>query len=265
MNEKDIKQYESKMHGQYTYMKTLSLRSNAFYSFLLLAIIICLALLPFIYVQVYSSASFSIQTQQQKEIIYAPIAGKITQWGIVNNRPVRKGDTVYRFSQPLLAQATASNPTAQNLSATSVVANISGTGYIMEGLQVGSNIQGGQKIAEIIPDSGLLVICYVSPKDIAYIKPGQEVQLQVDAYNYFQWGMVKASVVEIQNDLVMSEQGAFYSVYCKLSSEQLQQRNGAKGKLLKGMSGKANFLQNKKSLWQLLFTKVNEWFNPKAS
>jgi multidrug resistance efflux pump len=266
MNEKEIKQYESKMHGQYTYMKTLSLRSNAFYSFLLLAIIVCFALLPFIYVQVYSTASVSIQPLQHKETIYAPVAGKITQWGIANNRPIKKGDTICQFSQEFLAQLGAVNPLAQNpRSNNAVVANISGTGYITEGLQVGSNIQGGQKIAEIIPDSGLLAVCYVSPKDIAYVKPGQKVQLQVDAYNYYEWGMVNASVTEVLNDLVTSEHGSFYMVYCKLGSEHLQQRNGNRGKLLKGMTGKANFLQNKKSLWQLLFTKVNEWFNPKAS
>jgi HlyD family secretion protein len=259
MSEKDIKQYRPQMHVQYTYMKTLSLRSNAFYSFLLLAIIATFAVLPFVYVQVSSSAPLAIQPKEQKETVFSPAGGKITYWGLVNNRPINKGDTIYQYSQELFGLQGSNTRTG------SVIANISGTGHIMEGLQVGSFVQGGQKVAEILPDSGLLAVCYVSPKDIAYVKIGQQVQLQIDSYNYYEWGMLNATVNEIFTDLVLIENRPFYIVHCKMGRDFLTLKNGHVGKLLKGMTGRANFVQGKKSLWQLLFTKVNEWFNPKAS
>jgi hypothetical protein len=264
MSEKDIKQYRPQMHGQYTYMKTLSLRSNAFYSFLLLAIIAIFAVLPFVYVQVSSSAPVAIQPKQQKETVFAPAGGKIIYWGLVNNRPINKGDTIYQYSQELFGLQ-GSNQTLPNTRTGSVIANISGTGHVVEGLQVGSFVLGGQKVAEILPDSGLLAVCYVSPKDIAYVKIGQNVQLQIDSYNYYEWGMLNGTVAEIYKDLVLIENRPFYIVHCKMEHDFLTLKNGYVGKLLKGMTGKANFVQGKKSLWQLLFTKVNDWFNPKAS
>lgn len=264
MSEKDIKEYRPQMHVQYTYMKTLSLRSNAFYSFLLLAIIVVFAVLPFVYVEVSTSAPISIQSKQPKETVFAPAGGKITYWGFASNQPIHKGDTIYQYSQELFGLQP-SNPTASSTRKGYVIANISGTGHIAEGLQLGSYIQGGQKVAEILPDSGLLAVCYVSPRDIAFVRPGQNVQLQIDSYNYYDWGMLNGSVTEIFKDLVFIENRPFYIVHCKMERDFLTLKNGYVGKLLKGMTGKANFIQGKKSLWQLLFTKVNEWFNPKAS
>jgi len=261
MNEKDIKEYRPQMHGQYTYMKTLSLRSNAFYTFLLLAIIAIFVALPFIYVEVSSTAAVAIQPQQQKETIYAPAFGKVIYWGVANNKPVKKGDTIYQYSQELPGLKDGSS----QIRTGSVVANISGTGHIMEGLQAGSFVQGGQKVAEILPDSGLQAVCYVSPKDIAYIRVGQKVQLQIDSYNYYEWGMLNATVTEMIQDVALIENRPYYIVYCKMDRDFLTLKNGYVGKLLKGMTGRANFIQNKKSLWQLLFTKVNDWFDPKAS
>lgn len=146
-----------------------------------------------------------------------------------------------------------------------VIANISGTGYNTEGIQVGTFVQGGQKIAEIIPDNNLIAICLVSPKDIGYIKENQKVRLQIDAYNYYDWGTINGFVSEIIKDVSIVDNKPFYIVHCRINKTYLTLKNGYKGNLIKGMTGRANFNLTTRTLWQLLFTNVNEWLNPKQN
>lgn len=143
-----------------------------------------------------------------------------------------------------------------------VIANISGTGYNTEGIQNGTFVQSGQKIAEIIPNSNLIAICLVSPKDIGFIKTNQKVRLQIDAYNYYDWGILTASVSEIIKDVRIIDNKPFYIVHCKMDRTFLTLKSGYKGTVIKGMTGRANFNLTTKTLWQLLFTDLNEWLNP---
>ncbi len=143
-----------------------------------------------------------------------------------------------------------------------MLANVSGTGYKSEGIQVGTFVQSGQKVAEIIPDSNLIATCLVSPKDIGFIKEKQQVKLQIDAYNYYDWGMLEGSVFEIVKDVSILENKPYYIVHCKMNKTFLSLKNGYKGTIIKGMTARANFKLTRKSLWQLLFTHLNDWLNP---
>lgn len=146
-----------------------------------------------------------------------------------------------------------------------VVANTSGTGYNAEGIQNGTFVQGGQKIAEIVPNSNLIAICLVSPKDIGFIKTHQKVRLQIDAYNYSDWGILNASVSEIIKDVRIIDNRPFYIVHCKIDKTFLTLKSGYKGTIIKGMTGRANFKLTTKTLWQLLFTNLNDWLDPKQN
>ena len=57
-------------------------------------------------------------------------------------------------------------------------------------IQMGSIVSPGQKIAEISPDGELVATCFVKPDDIGLINEKQEVRIQVDAFNYHEWGML---------------------------------------------------------------------------
>jgi multidrug resistance efflux pump len=269
MDDKNIVAYGDLKDGQYDYLRTLSAKSNAIYNTILLFTIAAILALPFIYVQVSTVATVAIQPQQQKEIVFSPIAGKVAKLAIGNNKPVIAGDTILAIDYSLYANDLyngVEGKSKRSKSISHIVANISGISYVGEGLQLGTYIQAGQKVAEILPDTGLIAVCYVSPKDIGYIKPGHRVQLQIDSYNYFDWGMLNASVTEIFKDVVQIEKNPFYVVHCKMDKPFLTfGNNGIKGDVLKGMTGRANFIQNKISLWQLLFRRVNKLVNPNAN
>lgn len=83
-----------------------------------------------------------------------------------------------------------------------IIAPISGNIVQYTGLSVGNFIAPSQTIAQITSADNLLVECYVSPNDIGYIDVKQKIKLQVDAFNYQQWGLLDGEVTEIISDVV---------------------------------------------------------------
>lgn len=142
-------------------------------------------------------------------------------------------------------------------------APISGTVINYTGINVGSFLNGNNVVAEISPDDEIIIDCLVSPTDIGFIHLGQEANLQFDAFNYNQWGLGKAIVSEIDKNLTVLEKDIFFKVKCKLLTKKLQLKNGYKVQIKKGMTLTARFKIIKRSLWDLLYDKVDNWLNPK--
>ena len=132
------------------------------------------------------------------------------------------------------------------------------------GLQNQSFIQPQQPIAYISPIQNLIVESMVSPKDIGLIKVGQEVKYQIDAFNYNQWGFVYGKVIEIDNNLSIDNQNAFFKVRSSIDDLELKLDNGYKTQVKKGMTLSSRFLVTERSLYDLLFDKIDDWLNPKT-
>jgi membrane fusion protein, peptide pheromone/bacteriocin exporter len=147
-----------------------------------------------------------------------------------------------------------------------IIAGTSGTLINVQNLNVGDFVYPNQKFAEISPDSGLIAVTHLSPADIAFLEKGQEVKFQVDAYNYNQWGVATGKVVEISDDLtLLAEDKAGFLVTCKLDSNTLTLPGGQKGEIRKGMTFNARFVVANRSLFQLLYDKVDNWLNPSVA
>lgn len=146
-----------------------------------------------------------------------------------------------------------------------ITAPISGRLVNFSGIQKGNFIIQGQNIGEISPDESLVTECMVSPKDIGFIKKGQNVKFQIDTYNYNQWGLAEGNVVDIDQNITVNQQTgeAYFRVICEMDKNYLQLKNGYKGQIGKGMSLTARFHLADRTLWQLLFDRVDDWFNPK--
>ena len=142
-------------------------------------------------------------------------------------------------------------------------AHVNGSVQNMAGIQVGSYVFANQKIAEISPDTQLIAICYVKPVDIGLIRKGQTVNFQIDAFNYNQWGLISGEVMDISDDIIFTGQGnAVFKVRCILDKEYLKLRNNYKGNLRKGMSFTARFMITERTLYELLYDKLDDWLNP---
>jgi HlyD family secretion protein len=141
---------------------------------------------------------------------------------------------------------------------------VCGTIQQTQSLFDGSYIQAGQQIAEISPEGNLIAECYIPPKDIAFLRPGMSGRLQVSAFNPSEWGTINITVEDVFNDVSLSSDGSqsFYKVYCSLSSDHLALKNGFKGYIKKGMSVYANFSVTRRTVFHLLYDKLDNWLNP---
>jgi HlyD family secretion protein len=143
-----------------------------------------------------------------------------------------------------------------------IKAPVSGTLQNLTGVYVGSNVFANQELGQISPDTSMLVIAYVQPNDIGFIKKDMNVRLQVDAFNYNQWGMAMGRVIAVPQDIKIIDNKPVFEVRCSLNKDFLQLKSGYKGYLKKGMTLQARFIVTERSLWQLLYDKVDDWVNP---
>ncbi|WP_298140227.1 HlyD family efflux transporter periplasmic adaptor subunit [Flavobacterium sp.] len=144
-----------------------------------------------------------------------------------------------------------------------ILAPVTGTIESFNGLQVGSFINASQPIATISPEDNLIVESSVSPDDIGLIKKNQKVKFQVDAFNYNQWGLLDGKVIDIDKNITIQENQAFFKVRCSLNSKTLQLKSGYKTQVSKGMTLTTRYIITRRSLFNLLFDKVDDWLNPK--
>ena len=146
-----------------------------------------------------------------------------------------------------------------------VVATVSGTIQKTLNIDSGTFVHSGQQVAEISPEGELFAECYIFPKDIGLVKPGLKGRIQVTAFNYNDWGVLGTEIIEIYDDIVISgnvNETPYYRVYCSLSSDHLSLKNGYKGYIKKGMSINTRFIVISRTLFQLLYDKVDNWLNP---
>lgn len=137
-------------------------------------------------------------------------------------------------------------------------------GYVqqLKGIQPGSVISASDVLGMITPDTGMIAEAYVMPKDIGLVKAGTPIRIQVDAFNYNVWGMLKGNVLSISNDIFTDANQPYFKVRCRLNSQALTLKNGYKGYLKNGMTLQAHFIVTRRTLMQLLYDKADDWLNP---
>ena len=145
-----------------------------------------------------------------------------------------------------------------------VTSPVSGTMEQFRGIYKGSNISAGTSLAIISPDSTLFIEVYMSPRNIGYIVKGMPVNIQVGSFNYNEWGVVEGEVVDISSDFFADNAsgGAYYKVKCSMDKDFLLHKKGLRGDLKKGMTVSAHFMIARRSLFDLLYQKMDDWVNP---
>lgn len=144
-----------------------------------------------------------------------------------------------------------------------IKAPIGGNIQQIVGKYEGSYVQIGETLGIISPDSNLIAECYVSPNDIGLLRKNMTVSFQIDAFNYNEWGLVQGKITDIARDFVVLNEKPIFKVKCQLDKKTLQLKNGYTAPLKKGLTFRARFVVTKRSLYQLLYDKTDDWLNPK--
>ncbi len=152
----------------------------------------------------------------------------------------------------------------QNQKELVITAPIDGVLKNVVGIETGSLIFGGNPIAEISPDTGLIAECYLSPADIGLVSEEKPVNFQIDAFNYNQWGLATGKILEISKDVDVVNEQPVFKVRCAIDQKHLQLKNGFEGHFSKGMTLSARFQLTERTLFDLLYDKVDDWLNPSS-
>ena len=76
---------------------------------------------------------------------------------------------------------------------------------------------------EIVPlDESLLIEVQISPRDVAFIRPGQKANVKLSAYDYTVYGVISGNVERISADSSTDEdKQSFYRVIVRTKSNQI--------------------------------------------
>jgi len=141
-------------------------------------------------------------------------------------------------------------------------APVQGTLQHISGLYPGSFIAAQQKIGELVPESTIIAYCYLDPEKIGYIRKGQRVRLHIDTFNAHSWGTIRARTGAIPANVTFKDDIPFFKIPCIPDKDYLQLKNGYKGFLRKGMTCRAHFILARRSLFQLLCDRMEDWLKP---
>ncbi len=150
----------------------------------------------------------------------------------------------------------------QELTRYEIRSPITGTVQNLSGLFQNSFVYSNQALGEISPDTSLIAEVYVSTGDIGLLRDGLPVRIQIDAYNYNDWGVVTGQIESISTDVILNEGQPLFRVRCSIDQTYLELKNGFRGDIKKGMTFQARFIVSRRSLLQLLYDKVDDWLNP---
>jgi len=127
---------------------------------------------------------------------------------------------------------------------------------------VGGVLPPGGKLMEIVPlDEKLLVEARISPRDVAFIHPGQEATVKVTAYDYAIFGGLPGKVTTISPDTIQDDVRRdvyCYRVYIRTDADHLTNRNGKSFPIVPGMIASVDIHTGSKSVLDYLVKPLNK-------
>jgi multidrug resistance efflux pump len=204
----------------------------------------------FIHVDVGVTVTGTIQPRGEARLLIAPASGILKMLDARENLVVKRGDTIFIVRDPDTGQGYP------------VYSPVDGICAKPERLTEGLKVSAGQQLIEILPLGDLRVECNIPSQGMGLLREGLPCRVQIDAYNYNQWGMLEGTLTGISDNPVTTFQGVFYKAYCSLDRDYLELKNGYKGYLKRGMNANCRFIVNQRSVFNLLYDKIEEWINP---
>lgn len=120
---------------------------------------------------------------------------------------------------------------------------------------VGGVVQPGKDLVEIVPlDDNLLLEARIQPRDIAFLRPGQQARVRFTAYDFSIYGGLDATLEHIAADTVTDDKGnAFYVVHVRTHQSWV---GSDRQPILPGMVADVDILTGKRSVLSYLLKPV---------
>lgn len=125
----------------------------------------------------------------------------------------------------------------------------------------------GEEIMQIVPvEDDLLIEAKVKPADIAFIKPGLQTTIKLDAYDYTIYGTLQGVVTYISADTLNDEtrnvnEPPYYRVQVKTKISDITQLASKKIEIQPGMTGSVEIKTGNNTVWRYLTKPITKTFS----
>ena len=127
---------------------------------------------------------------------------------------------------------------------------------------IGGVIPPNGKLMDIVPlDDRLIVEARMSPKDIAYMHPGQDATVKLSAYDYAIFGSLAGKVTSISPDTIRDEvkpELYYYRVLIETTDDAVHNKLGKRFPIAPGMVATVDVHTGSKTVWQYLTKPLNK-------
>ncbi|WP_373332024.1 HlyD family type I secretion periplasmic adaptor subunit [Thiopseudomonas alkaliphila] len=126
----------------------------------------------------------------------------------------------------------------------------------------GGVIAPNGQLMEIVPlDDQLLIEARISPRDVAFIYPGQEAKVKITAYDYSIYGGLEGVVTMISPDTIQDEvkpEIYYYRVFIRTETDSLSTKNGNQYPIVPGMIATVDIKTGEKTVFDYLMKPINK-------
>jgi len=140
-----------------------------------------------------------------------------------------------------------------------VTSPVNGTVKTIKINTVGGVVQPGADMMEIVPlEDNLLIEARVKPKDIAFLRPGQEALVKISAYDFSIYGGFPATLEQISADTVLDEkkQESYYLVRVRTTASSPNKRAGKPLAIIPGMTATVHIQTGEKTFLHYLLKPI---------
>ncbi|WP_425644796.1 HlyD family type I secretion periplasmic adaptor subunit [Agrobacterium leguminum] len=127
---------------------------------------------------------------------------------------------------------------------------------------IGGVVPPNGKLMDIIPlGDELLIEARISPRDIAYIHPGQRASVKISAYDYAVYGSLDGKVTTISPDTIQDEVDReiyYYRVFIKTEKDALVNSAGREFPIVPGMVANVDIHTGEKTVLEYLIKPFNK-------
>lgn len=127
---------------------------------------------------------------------------------------------------------------------------------------VGGVIPPNGKLMTLVPlDDQMVIEAKISPRDVAFIHPGQAALVKITAYDYSIYGGLQGEVMMISPDTIQDDVKRdvyFYRVYIRTNTNHLENKQGKEFPIFPGMIATVDIKTGSKSILDYLLKPLNK-------
>ena len=194
------------------------------------------------------------------QITTSALSGKIVLDG--SNEEVKAREELAKANTDIETQSQVVKGKSDSLNRTIFKSPVRGVVKEINVMTLGGVIPQNGKLMTIVPlDEQLLIEARISPRDIAFIHPGQEALVKITAYDYAIYGGLKGHVTVVSPDTLRDEvkqDQVYYRVYIRTNSDKLTNKVGKKFSITPGMVATVDIKTGTKTVLDYLIKPFNK-------